>query len=312
MNTQIERCRRAAVGVVLFSICLPLAAAAQSKNVSEVWAREDDYWRFVKAGDVERYRSLWHEKFIGWPCDQPHPMAKASIGDWVQKIRDQKIKVTAEIVHEGAQDFGSVVVVHYSVRYTDSDPDNRVEKDIVGPGDHSKITHTWMKASNTWLIIGGMCGPLKSGADSARANVRERLLGTWRLVSDFEIHPDGSRHAEWGSRPVGYLMYDKTGHMCVTLGAADMARWRDPAKPTDAERAATHKNMEAYCGGYEVRENEGTVIHRPELAEWPHYIGSEQIRHYRFEGDDQLVLSLEEVVPGGEKYRYEITWRRVD
>jgi hypothetical protein len=73
----------------------------------------------------------------------------------------------------------------------------------------------------------------------------------------------------------------------------------------------THKSMEAYCGTFEVRENNGEVIHRPELAEWPHYIGSNQIRNYRFQSDDQLILSLEEIVLGGKKYRYEVTWRRV-
>ncbi len=78
------------------------------------------------------------------------------------------------------------------------------------------------------------------------------------------------------------------------------------------ERVITHKSMEAYCGTFEVRENDGEVIHRPELAEWPHYIGSDQIRHYRFQGDDQSILSLEEIVPGGKKYGYEITWRRVN
>ncbi len=70
------------VGVVsLIGLLGPMPASAQSLSVSEVWAREDDYWRFVKAGDVENYLTLWHEKFIGWPCDQDHPKRKSSIGD---------------------------------------------------------------------------------------------------------------------------------------------------------------------------------------------------------------------------------------
>ncbi len=50
--------------------------------------------------------------------------------------------------------------------------------------------------------------------------------------------------------------------------------------------------------------------HRPELAEWSHYIGSEQVRNFRFEGD-RLILSLEETPPNGERRRYQITWQRV-
>lgn len=101
--------------------------------------------------------------------------------------------------------------------------------------------------------------------------------------------------------------------MCVTEVAPDLMRPAGPIlRSLQTERVITHKSMEAYCGTFEVRENDGEVIHRPELAEWPHYIGSDQIRHYRFQGDDQSILSLEEIVPGGKKYGYEITWRRVN
>jgi len=142
------------------------------------------------------------------------------------------------------------------------------------------------------------------------ASVRDRLIGTWRLVSDVAFRSEGPPEPEYGPHPLGYLMYDKTGHMCVTLANPNPPHWADPTKPTDRERALTHKTMEAYCGRYEVREEEGQVIHRPELAEWPHYIGSDQVRNFRLEGD-RLILSLEETPPNGERHRYEITWERV-
>jgi hypothetical protein len=145
------------VGVVaLIGLHWPMPASAESQSVSEVWAREDDYWRFVKAGDVESYMTLWHEKFIGWPCDQDHPMRKSSIGGWVREIRDKKIKVTSVLTREGAEDFGGIVVVHYRFTRVDAYPDGRVE----GRGRMSKITHTWMRVGSTWQIVGGMCGGL--------------------------------------------------------------------------------------------------------------------------------------------------------
>ena len=140
----------------LIGLYWSMPASAQSRSVSEVWALEDDYWRFVKAGDVENYRTLWHEKFIGWPCDQDHPKRKSSIGDWVQAIRDKKIKVTSNLTREGAEDFGAIVVVHYRFTRVDAYPDGRVE----GRGRESKITHTWMRVGRTWQIVGGMCGSL--------------------------------------------------------------------------------------------------------------------------------------------------------
>ena len=94
-------------------------------------------------------------------------------------------------------------------------------------------------------------GLLISAEDkSAQAGARERLIGTWRLVSAGNIEPDGSLHPfpEYGPHPIGYLMYDNTGHMCAALGTPNPPHWVDPAKPTDAERALTHKGMIAYCG----------------------------------------------------------------
>jgi hypothetical protein len=63
-------------------------------------------------------------------------------------------------------------------------------------------------------------GLLISAEDkSTQPGARERLIGTWRLVSAENVQPDGSsqRFPEYGPHPIGYLMYDSTGHMCVTL-----------------------------------------------------------------------------------------------
>ncbi len=154
-------CVQVVVVGALIGFSWPMRASAESQSVSEVWGREDDYWRFVKAGDVESYVTLWHEKFIGWPCDQNHPMRKPSIGDWVRKIRDKKIAVTSVLTREGAEDFGAIVVVHYRFTRVDTYPDGRVE----GRGRESKITHTWMKVGSTWQIVGGMCGGLVQGGN---------------------------------------------------------------------------------------------------------------------------------------------------
>jgi hypothetical protein len=137
------------------------ASTPESESVSQVWRREADYWRFVAAGDAESYESLWHDRFIGWPCGLDHPKRKASIGNWVREIREKHIQVVSNITREGAEDFGNVVVVHYRLTRVATYPDGKVE----GRGKESKITHTWMKVGESWLIIAGMCGVLP---DSAR------------------------------------------------------------------------------------------------------------------------------------------------
>ena len=128
----------------------------ESRAVAQVWMREGEYSSFTKAGDIDGYLSLWHDKFIGWPCGDSRPRRKSAIGGWVKEIKAKGIVVTEQVTREGAEDFGNVVVVHYRVTELDTYPDGRVER-----SEASKVTHTWMKAGDTWLIIGGMCGSLR-------------------------------------------------------------------------------------------------------------------------------------------------------
>ncbi len=64
-------------------------AAPQSPNIAKVWSLEAACWQYVQNGDVDRYLTLWHENFVGWPCalGQAHPARKSTIGDWVRRIR---------------------------------------------------------------------------------------------------------------------------------------------------------------------------------------------------------------------------------
>ena len=154
--------------------------------------------------------------------------------------------------------------------------------------------------------------PASSGSQPQSSITGDRLLGTWRLVSAGTFRRDGTfePYPESGPHPVGYLMYDPTGHMCVSLANPNHPHWINPEKPTDAEKLRSYDAFFAYCGTYEVREKENRVIHRPEVGSWPHYIGTDQNRNFRLEGD-HLILSDEETPPGGERRRYEITWERI-
>jgi hypothetical protein len=151
-----------------------------------------------------------------------------------------------------------------------------------------------------------------AAATQGEPGARERLIGTWRLVSAGTLRPDGKLEPfpEDGPNPIGYLIYDTTGHMCVSLSNPNHPHWANPEKPTEAERLRSFDAFFAYCGTYEVREKEGRVIHRPEEASWPDYIGTDQSRNFRLEGN-RLILWGEETSPNGEHSRYQITWERV-
>jgi len=118
-----------------------------------VWKLEEDYWRFVQAGDVDAYVQLWHDDFVGWPCHSFTPSDKSGIGSWVRDIRDNHWKLTYALKPLTARTFGNVVVVHYAAEYVYDYGDGTSS----GVGLWRRFTHTWLKTGDRWQIIAGMC-----------------------------------------------------------------------------------------------------------------------------------------------------------
>jgi hypothetical protein len=114
----------------------------------------------VEAGDVERYLTLWHDRFVGWPCGSDHPSGKSTIGDWVKRIRDEKMRYRYSLTQEGTVELGDVIVVYYQTPMVSMYPDGRVEGQVNGLDQPRKITHTWSRTASGWKIIGGMCAPV--------------------------------------------------------------------------------------------------------------------------------------------------------
>jgi len=60
---------------------------------AEVWSLEKAYWEYVKVNDLEKYRALWHEDFLGWPFINSAPVRKDHITDWITANTSKGIKL---------------------------------------------------------------------------------------------------------------------------------------------------------------------------------------------------------------------------
>jgi len=133
-----------------------------------------------------------------------------------------------------------------------------------------------------WIVV-ALCSLPSAASD------RDRFAGTWKLVSIADTRP--ARETQWakfGARPQGYIMYDRTGHMCVQIMDPDRRKWKtiDPAYvPSSDELNATVAGYAAYCGRYDVNEKEKFVVHHVELELVPNSVGEDRKRQYRFHGD---------------------------
>ena len=137
------------------------------------------------------------------------------------------------------------------------------------------------------LVAGGTTAFVQTESE-----IRDRIVGTWKLVLTEETLKDGTTrpYPDLGPRAKGFLMYQRDGYMCADLVNPDHSKWTDASRPTENEAIAAGKGTSAYCGRYEIDAAKRQIVHLPDVATNPGYVGSRQIRPYAFE-DGRLVFS---------------------
>ena len=136
--------------------------------------------------------------------------------------------------------------------------------------------------------------------------MKERLIGNWRLVSYETNETEGRRGKPYGDA-VGRLSYDERGNMAGQVMRPDRARVELGEGNAQQVRAA-YLGYIAYFGTYEVAEDGASVVHHVQGALNPAWVGGDQVRRMRFEGD-RLVLSAD-VRKSGEIVTHVLTWER--
>jgi len=133
-------------------------AQEQSKDEAEVWSLEKSYWEYAKANDLDKYRALWHEKFVGWPSVSASPVRKDHITDWMTSNTAKGLFLKSYGLEQLAiQVTGDIAVDHYRIRI-----DWAGSKPVDAKTDVVRITHTWLRHDGKWEIIGGMSAPVNA------------------------------------------------------------------------------------------------------------------------------------------------------
>jgi hypothetical protein len=142
----------------------------------------------------------------------------------------------------------------------------------------------------TALALGTVAGhgQTRPGEGSAAVTV-DRFLGSWELVEWVASNQRGERTYPYGEEAQGQITYTADGRMSAHL-----------MRPPESSADAPPQHL-AYWGTFTLQAAAGTVTHQVMGADRPNWIGSDQVRQFRFEGQDRLVLSL------GQQH---LTWRR--
>jgi hypothetical protein len=93
------------------------------------------------------------------------------------------------------------------------------------------------------VLAGGSAG-------AQQPSLKERLVGTWTVVSQYTIAPDGKREEVYGAKPIGRLIFDAGGRFSYVLFNPERPKFasRDKNKGTAEEYAVAVQGGQAYFG----------------------------------------------------------------
>ena len=143
-----------------FLVVLAATVFAQdsAKDEAQIWNLEKAYWEYVKANDLEKYRALWHEDFVGWPLVSTAPVRKSHITDWITANTSKDVKLQSFSIEQLAiRVTGDIAIDHYRIKANWASSEGAEART-----DALRITHTWIRTRGTWQIIGGMSAPVNA------------------------------------------------------------------------------------------------------------------------------------------------------
>ena len=118
-----------------------------------------------------------------------------------------------------------------------------------------------------------------------KANDQEKLLGNWKLVSFFtEDVQTKQQNNVYGERPNGYIGFTPAGRFFAVI-TADGRK----APQTPEEQAAAFRSVFAYTGIWRVEGEK--FITKVDVAWNEGWVGTEQVRFWRVEGNKLLITS---------------------
>lgn len=127
--------------------------------------------------------------------------------------------------------------------------------------------------------------------------LKDRLVGSWRLVKYEELPVDGSPATlPLGDNPKGYIIYSADGFFAAFLSSTDEKAKTDPI---------------AYAGPYSVDEEHGVVHQKADISLVPGWAGQTHSRKARMEGDRLILSTVDPAIVSGRRVNAVITWQRV-
>ena len=129
---------------------------------------------------------------------------------------------------------------------------------------------------------------MPTGAEAQQKSLKEQLVGSWILVSNDAVAPDGTKHQLFGPTPKGLLVFDATGQYSQILVNPAVPKFKinNRLKGTPEENTAAVQGTTATFGTWMVDEASKTVTVRYVGGMFPNQAGTEAKRTVVVTGDE--------------------------
>jgi catechol 1,2-dioxygenase len=119
-------------------------------------------------------------------------------------------------------------------------------------------------------------------------DVKQKIIGTWKLVYSVEIDSDGNKFYPFGEDAIGYIIYDVFNRMSVQICRKNRKLFNAAnftgVEPGELQRLP--QDYLAYFGRYEIDTEKQIVRHFVDGHLFPNEIGKILERKYHFFNDN--------------------------
>jgi hypothetical protein len=164
---------------------------------------------------------------------------------------------------------------------------------------------------STVTVIAGLMllGTVEGWAQEKGGNLKQQIVGTWSLVSQYVDQGGGKKTERFGSKPRGMAIYERNGKFVQVIVHTSLSKVasNNAMTGTADENKAIVQGSIAYFGSYTVNDKEGTVVTHVDASSYPNWDGEDQKRKVSISGDEMKFV-LPTAAIGGTAYT---VWKRV-
>jgi hypothetical protein len=147
---------------------------------------------------------------------------------------------------------------------------------------------------------------VKRGRKNMDSEGLAHFIGTWDLVTFSVTAPSGDVSFPLGENAVGQMTYEASGRMSAHLSGSGLKKFAsdNTQAATPEETNVAWKGYVGYWGTWHVN-GPANVTHHVVGSWFPNWLGTDQSRAYRFDGDR---LIIEGELTAGDAT---LVWKRV-